>query len=425
MVWGIVAQAFIAFLFVFSLRPVIRWTGYEFFRKSHFIVAIMYIGACWGHWKQLSCWMIASFALMGFDLVARTVRTFFLHFGYKDGSSGLGFHSVSSKMEIIKDPTGTVIRMTFTHEQPWQCGQHFYLTFPALSIWQSHPFTPASLPNPSSSVQTHTYVIRACNGETKRLAELAEAAANRYPHGDDTTPVIIQGPYGGSILNNDVSNILAVTGGTGVTYALPVVKAALAANSPVRNIELVWTVRHLENLTWIGPELAYLKSQLNQVRGQPHDDFDDDKVPIVANGGKKRLRIRIFVTRPDAGRPARKSPPRPPRPDEKESDYGFDDKLSPVSSSESDFESEIEDLAREVPDFSITYLNNARPDFSGLVDLFIDGTVEQGRTQVIGSGPPELGTKIRAAVAARNVPGNVWRGDERSDVECVWDDRMG
>jgi hypothetical protein len=44
MIWGIVAQAFITFLFVFSLRPVIRWTGYEFFRKSHFIVAILYIG---------------------------------------------------------------------------------------------------------------------------------------------------------------------------------------------------------------------------------------------------------------------------------------------------------------------------------------------------------------------------------------------
>jgi predicted ferric reductase len=44
MIWGIVAQSFIFFLFVFSLRPVIRWTGYEFFRKSHFVVAILYIG---------------------------------------------------------------------------------------------------------------------------------------------------------------------------------------------------------------------------------------------------------------------------------------------------------------------------------------------------------------------------------------------
>lgn len=384
--------------------------------------------ACWGHWQQLSCWMIASFALMGFDLVARTTRTFLLHFGYKNGSSGLGFHSVPAKMEILKDPTGTIIRMTFTHEQPWQLGQHFYLTFPALSIWQSHPFTPASLPNPSASVQTHTYVIRACNGETKKLAELAEAAANRYPRGDDSTPVIMQGPYGGSVLNNDVSNILAITGGTGVTYPLPIIKAALAENSPVRNIELVWTVRHIENLAWIGPELTYLKSQLDQLRSRTHDTFDEDKlekVPIVAVDAKKRFRIRIFITRSDASRSARRSPPRPVRPDEKAKDYGFDDKLSPISSIESDFESELEDLARDMPNFSITYLHNARPDVNGLIDAFMDGTVEQGRTQIIGSGPPDLGTQLRAAVAAKNVPGNVWRGDERGDVECVWDDRMG
>ena len=42
MIWGIVAQGFTTFLFVFSLRPVIRWTGYEFFRKSHLIVAGLY-----------------------------------------------------------------------------------------------------------------------------------------------------------------------------------------------------------------------------------------------------------------------------------------------------------------------------------------------------------------------------------------------
>lgn len=372
--------------------------------------------------------MIASFAIMAFDLVARTIRTFLLHFGYKDGNSGFGFRSVPAKMEIIKDPTGTIIRMTFTHSQSsWEVGQHFYLTFPALSIWQSHPFTPASNPNPSSSVQTHTYVIRACNGETKKLAELAEAAMNRFPYGDDTTPVIMQGPYGGSILNDDVSNILTVSGGTGVTYALPVIKAALADNSPVRNIELVWTVRHLENLAWIGPELTYLRSQLDQSRKQRYltdKDGELEKDHTVAVTAMKRFRIRIFVTRPGSSR--KSSPPvRPLRPDEKEKDFAFNDKLSPVSSVESELEEELEDLTRALPNFSITYLNNARPDVKAMVDTFMEHTVEKGRTQIIGSGPPELGTQLRAAVAAKNVPGNVWRGDDNGDVECVWDDRMG
>ncbi|KAF2625605.1 hypothetical protein BU25DRAFT_345717 [Macroventuria anomochaeta] len=432
MIWGIVAQSFITFLFVFSLRPVIRWTGYEFFRKSHLIVAGLYIGACWGHWEQLSCWMIASSAIMGFDLVARTVRTCLIHFRYKDGSSGFGFRSIPAKMEVLKDPTGTIIRMTFSYShQPWELGQHFYLTFPALSIWQSHPFTPASNPTTISPVQSHVYIIRACNGETKKLAELAEAAASRYPYGDDTTPVILQGPYGGSILNDEVSNILAISGGTGITYTLPIIMAAVADSSPISNIELVWTIRHLENLAWISPELAYLKSQLDQTLTRTTNSHDKDKIgkaPIVSVETKKRFRIRIFVTRPDARMLSRQQQPHQQY-GEKSKDYGFNDKLSPVPSASSTYSAPLnrglEDLIQEHPNFSITYLDNTRPEVSSLVDAFLDETVEKGRTQVIGSGPPELGSQIRTAVAAKNRPGDVWRGDDKRDVECVWDDRMG
>lgn len=433
-IWGIVAQVFITFLFVFSLRPVIRWTGYEFFRKSHLLAAGLYIGACWGHWQKLSCWMIASLAIIGFDIVMRTVRTLLIHVGYKDGSSGFGFRSIPAKLELLKDPTGTIVRMTFVHShQPWEIGQHFYLTFPALSIWQSHPFTPASNPTTTCPIQRHTYIIRACNGETKKLAALVEAASNCYPQGDATTPVILQGPYGGSIMNEDVSNILAISGGTGITYTLPVITAALADTSPVRNVELVWTVRHVENLSWIGPELAKLKSQLDQSLTQTRYNHDGDKLektPIVSVEAKKRFRIRIFVTRSDDRVLARQQQANQPH-SSKDKDYGldFDDRLSPVSSVASAFcaslDRELEDLTRECPNFSITFLDNARPQVSSLVDAFVDGTVEKGRTQVVGSGPPELGTQIRAAVAARNLPGNVWRGDDRGDVECVWDDRMG
>lgn len=433
MIWGIVAQTLVTFLFIFSLRPVIRWTGYEFFRKSHFLVAVLYLGACWGHWEKLSCWIIASLIIMGVDLVARSVRTCLIHLGFKDGSSGFGFRSIPAKMEILKDPTGTIIRMTFTHShQPWEIGQHFYLTFPALSIWQSHPFTPTSNPTTTSPVQSHTYIIRACNGETKKLAELAESAANRYPHGADTTPVIMQGPYGGSIVNEEVSNILAIAGGTGITYTIPLVMAALADTCPVRNIEVVWTVRHLDNLMWISSELGYLKSQLDHTRTRTcysHDEDKLEKTPIVSVEAKKQFRIKIFVTRSETGMLTQQAHQRSSYLDqEKNKDYG-DNSLSPVSSASSSCSMstsrELEDLVRSHPNFSITYLNNARPDVSSLVDAFMNETVEDGRTQVVGSGPPQLGTQIRAAVAARNSPGRVWRGDDRGDVECVWDDRMG
>lgn len=436
MVWGCIAQALITFLFVFSLRPVIRWTGYEFFRKSHLIVSILYIGACWGHWEKLSCWMIASFAIMGFDLVARSVRTILIHTGHKQRGGGFGFRSTPAILDTFQDPTGTIVRMTFYHKHsPWAVGQHFYLTFPALNMWQSHPFTPGSNPNSSSPLQRHTYIIRACKGETAKLAALADAAANCYPRVQASTPVIMMGPYGSSIVNKEVSNMLAISGGTGITYTLPVIMDALSPSSPVCNIELIWTIRHIENLAWIAPELAYLKSQLYQSDEATSSSSSDiekkDDAPVVSVSTTKRFRIRIFVTRPETTQQAASaqldSDSDSGKGKDKDKDYGDDDAaLEPASTIESmDLNRQIDELKRECPDFSITWLSNARPDVSSLVSNFMTETVESGRTQVVGSGPPELGTRIRSAVAAQNVPGGVWRGEERGDVECVWDDRMG
>ena len=81
MIWGCIALLFITFLFIFSLKRVIRLTGHEFFRKAHYIVGMLYIGACWGHWNQLACWMIASLGVWGIDRGMRFLRTLLIHTG--------------------------------------------------------------------------------------------------------------------------------------------------------------------------------------------------------------------------------------------------------------------------------------------------------------------------------------------------------
>ncbi|KAJ4310877.1 hypothetical protein N0V94_008223, partial [Neodidymelliopsis sp. IMI 364377] len=267
-------------------------------------------------------------------------------------------------------------------------------------------------------------------GETKKLATLAESAANRYPSGNITTPVIMQGPYGNSIINEEASNVLAISGGTGITYTLPIVMAALADTSGVRNIELVWTVRHLENLAWVGPELAYLNSQLNPMVTRTYSKGDElDKTPITFVELAKHFRIRIFVTRRDDSSLSQQGQGLKQPSGEKEKGYDYGYGLSPVSSTSSVHSTssrhQLEELVSEQANFSITYLDNTRPIVSSLVDAFMDDTVEKGRTQVVGSGPPQLGSQIRSAVAAKNMPGNAWLGDDRGDVQCVWDDRMG
>ncbi|KAF2737245.1 hypothetical protein EJ04DRAFT_431288 [Polyplosphaeria fusca] len=414
MIWGIVAQGLITFLFVFSLRPVIRWTGYEFFRKTHLVVAGLYLGACWGHWSRLACWMIASLGLLGLDLGARILRICLIHMGYKDGNKGLGFRAIQTRVESFRDPTGMILRLSFTHNhEPWKVGQHFYLTFPALSIWQSHPFTPASMPPIETVPPAHAYIIRARNGETGKLAALAEAGEKG--NGEDfKTSVILTGPYGCSVVDREVSNLLAIAGGTGVSFTLPIINAALSdESSHTRNIEMVWIVRHPENLAWIAPELLALKSRL--ARGTSADRTE--KGGAVTLHPSKRLRIRIFVTR---------APETATHIHPKHGDTEKDVEISSASSSTSVSNiSGIQDLLKPQPDFHVTYLDHAHPLIPGIIDSFMDETVESGRTQVAASGPPAFGTDIRAAVARRNEGRRVWRRDERGDVECVWDDRMG
>lgn len=51
--YGVGATALLTFLFLHSFRIVRVWTGYEFFRKSHEFIAVLFLGACWGHWPLM------------------------------------------------------------------------------------------------------------------------------------------------------------------------------------------------------------------------------------------------------------------------------------------------------------------------------------------------------------------------------------
>lgn len=47
-------------LFALSTPWAIRLTGYKFFPKSHYVLAMIYIGACIGHWGKLSCYLVPA-----------------------------------------------------------------------------------------------------------------------------------------------------------------------------------------------------------------------------------------------------------------------------------------------------------------------------------------------------------------------------
>ncbi|KAL2199488.1 ferric reductase like transmembrane component-domain-containing protein [Corynascus similis CBS 632.67] len=394
-IWGVVALALLVLLWVFSWQIVIRRvTGYEFFRKAHYVLAMVYIGALIGHWQQLQCFLVPGLVLWGLDRGARLVRMWMLHYGYLGGEDGgegrrpgWGFRSAEGRARLWRDAElGDVVRLDFEHAQKaWSVGQHFFLCFPEGSIWQSHPFTPLSLPDAGSTAAgtklRHSYIFRAKSGETKKIAGLlankVAAAATRA-----TTPVIMQGPYGENIiegLTHDV-NVLCIAGGTGITYVLPVL-LHLVRGKPVpgRKLELVWAVKRAQDLEWVQPEMEELRRL-----GTTHN-----------------LRIRTYVTA----------------------------EALPVASKEVKItdekgRAESDDDIESVQGTPSTQSGaDHRPNVTAVVNDFVSG-VAHGSTRVFGSGPPGMVVEMRAAVAMCNSGKKVWKGEERFDVRLVCDDRL-
>jgi ferric-chelate reductase len=197
-IWGFVALGLLVLLWVCSLQWVVRRvTGYEFFRKAHYVLAMVYIGALIGHWKQLQCFLVPGLVLWGVDRGARLVRLGMLNFGFLRLTGRWGFAAAQAEVKVWRDgELGDVVRLEFDHVQaPWKVGQHFYLCFTEGSIWQSHPFTPLSLPVADATGRVrHSYIFRAKGGETRKIADVV--AKKMAGSAAITTPVILQGPYG-------------------------------------------------------------------------------------------------------------------------------------------------------------------------------------------------------------------------------------
>lgn len=389
MIWGIVAMILLLLLFVLSTPWGIRLTGYETFRKAHYVLAMVFIGACWAHWKQLKCFLIPSLIFWGLDRAARLLRTAFLH--YHPAESGLlGFKSLDAAITLFPDDEyGDVIRLELENiQEPWNIGQHYCLCFTQGSIWQSHPFTPLNAPLVEKGKVKHSYILRAKKGETKKMTNLAV-------QGVDRTPVILTGAYGESITKHltPTTNIICVAGGTGITYVLPVLLDLARRGSPHqdRKLELIWAVRHSQNTEWVKEELSLLRSMQMELN----------------------LTIRIFATR-DAN--------------------GSEDPVTVLSSpqghektTEASQSSSISDSSpKEGPSLKSGPVSSdlsKRPDVRGMVESFVDNTI-QGPVTVFASGPGSLLSDLRSVVAASNSGSKVWAGQERFDVRLVCDDRL-
>ncbi|PWO00188.1 hypothetical protein FA09DRAFT_328291 [Tilletiopsis washingtonensis] len=395
MIWGVVAMILLLLLWVLALPVVIRRTGYEFFRKAHYVLAMVYIGACWGHWAQLNCFLIPGLALWFVDRAVRLGRSALLHYNFLSPEStrmGLAAAQASITRFPGSGSEGDVLRLEFEHpQQPWRVGQHFFLCFPELSLWQSHPFTPVSVPRLEDGHTRHAYILRAKAGQTKALAALAERKLSAGP--DAKTAVVLTGPYGRDV-TADIKrseNVLCVAGGTGITYVLPALLALArrrhSGGGASGALQLVWVVRRHTDAAWVEPELQELRQ------------YGDVEVCVCATRDETSTGTSVAALLPSSKESA---------------ELELSDKASGTSLSHEG----VAEMA-----LGSNAQAQRRPDVAALVRAFA-ARQAAGASVVLASGPGEMLSDVRAGVAASNDAARVWQGDVRHAVRLECDERM-
>jgi hypothetical protein len=129
-IFGVVAMFLLTLMLLLSTQTAIRWFGYGFFIITHWVIAILYIGACWGHWDRLWCWMVASLTLIVIDQLLRALRTCYIHMGGKTG--GVGFRAANAKVRVFGQDDDVVIwTSTMSIENPGRRDSISTSAFPA------------------------------------------------------------------------------------------------------------------------------------------------------------------------------------------------------------------------------------------------------------------------------------------------------
>ncbi|TEA03268.1 Ferric/cupric reductase transmembrane component B [Colletotrichum sidae] len=265
----------------------IRHAFYETFKLLHILLAIAAVIGTWYHLQMKALpqlkylWPVVIF--WAGDRAWRAVRVFYGNVGH-GGSKAL-----------VEALPGNACRVTVTMARPWTFGpgQHAYMYLPAISWWQSHPFSVAwseEAEDPqaekvslnrqdilSMRKTSMSFIIRARTGMTDKLYRKAAAC----PDGRMITSCMLEGPYGGLHGMCSYGTVMLFAGGVGITHQVPHVRDLVAgyANGTVaaRKVVLVWIIQSPEHLEWIRPWMTEI---------------------LAMEKRRDILRIMLFVSRP-------------------------------------------------------------------------------------------------------------------------------
>ncbi|KAE8371689.1 ferric reductase like transmembrane component-domain-containing protein [Aspergillus bertholletiae] len=245
----LIPQAYLTFM---SL-PSIRNRYYEFFKATHFLVALLFLLFFFFHCDfRLTSWdyFVAAGAIYLFSLCAAWIRTHLIN----------GRHTAT--VDIL--PCG-FIRIRIPTVMSWRPGQHVFIRFlsPQLGLHclTAHPFTICSLshdPDKVGRASEMVFYVKPHHGITARLA----TKAAQTPAFSQT--VLLEGPYGGisgTASPAEFDTVLVITGGSGGGFSLAIVEEALRIYGDMQpdhqecNIQVVFATRDNKIASWYREEI--------------------------------------------------------------------------------------------------------------------------------------------------------------------------
>lgn len=252
---GIACLVPLGWLCIGSL-PILRTWAYELFLMLHVPVAWAYVGLLFWHCRNfLTSWHYL-FATVAIWAISYLLRMFNLNW-FKPGRMAwlIGDEAAVTLM------AENAIKVTIPTQMKWKPGQFVYLRMPAISFFDNHPFTIASLCSedfPSDYGENYrdcTVVFRPFGGFTRKVLD---TATEKGPF--KTYRAYLDGPYGG--MQRELAafdTVVLFAGGSGITaivsQLLNLIKRMRDGKAVTRNVQVVWTMKRLEAMDWFSEEL--------------------------------------------------------------------------------------------------------------------------------------------------------------------------
>ncbi|KAG4440540.1 hypothetical protein IFR05_003956 [Cadophora sp. M221] len=291
---------------------ILRRKFYEIFLVLHIVLSIITIVGLFFHTKilvgQYEPYLWPLVAIWCFDRFVRMVRQIYCNLHLKSGK----LSTTSSTVEYIEKANLIILSVTLgSSSLKPKPNQHYFLYQPfKWRGWENHPFTAASWTNVleqtsitdssqsstpssplSSSKEENDITVAPLSSSSRTSAPSAQGRVKLTFYVRPSTPssssftnqlrkrclsdtsgqpvptkLLLEGPYGSHESLGHYDNILFITGGTGISAALPYLKSFVKPSVGQRqtNVQFIWTTKQARMVNEIfHRELATLPASPN------------------------------------------------------------------------------------------------------------------------------------------------------------------